>query len=222
MALIYCPNCKNKISEFSKVCSHCNQEVPQNNHEYVDKNPRKNVFSEDNKKPKKWLVILLCVLAAPAGLLIGVINDKIKRDNHKEQIETYENYSNKSSEQQTQGNSEQLNTCSICNRSFSGKGYEEVSEGVWEPCQEPYQCFICSKSCGLKQTRKMNNLINESSNSYENNSNSYQTGSDGRVYENNACSLCKGTGIESGRNVANGETEGRTCPMCEGKGVRSY
>lgn len=62
---------------------------------------------------------------------------------------------------------------------------------------------------------------NQNNNNYQN-SNSYQMGNDGRVYENNACSLCKGTGLETGRNIATGEVEGRICPMCDGRGVRSY
>lgn len=49
--------------------------------------------------------------------------------------------------------------CSICGRPFKGNGYEEVSEGVWQPCHEPYQCQICSVECGITHTRKMNGLI---------------------------------------------------------------
>lgn len=207
MSLIYCPNCRDKISEFSTVCPNCKNEVPKNNNEFVDKNPRKNVFSENKKKPKKWLIILLCVLAAPAGLLIGIIGDKMKSNKRKQQIESYENYSNTRSEQSSQNNSEVENTCTICNRTFTGKGYEEVSNGVWRLCEEPYQCYICSKSCGMKHTRQMNNLINETS--------------DGKVYDSNVCSMCKGTGIEKNTSHLTDES-GRTCPMCNGKGVQGY
>lgn len=62
----------------------------------------------------------------------------------------------------------------------------------------------------------------QESESQQGNNGQYHMGSDGRVYENNKCSLCKGTGIEKGRNLATGEVEGRVCPMCEGRGVRSY
>lgn len=38
------------------------------------------------------------------------------------------------------------------------------------------------------------------------------------------CSLCQGTGIEKNRNPIKGINEeyGRRCPMCDGKGRRSY
>lgn len=62
----------------------------------------------------------------------------------------------------------------------------------------------------------------ESSRTNSTNEGGYKKGNDGRLYEQNKCSLCKGTGIETGRNVATGKTEGRICPMCEGRGVRSY
>lgn len=61
----------------------------------------------------------------------------------------------------------------------------------------------------------------QNNNSYQNNG-SYHMGNDGRVYENSACSLCKGSGVESGQNFATGEIESRICPMCDGKGVRNY
>lgn len=76
-------------------------------------------------------------------------------------------------------------------------------------------------SNGLHGSSNQNNNSNQNSNSYQNNG-SYHMGNDGRVYENNSCSLCKGTGIETGRNIATGELEGRICPMCDGRGVRSY
>lgn len=63
---------------------------------------------------------------------------------------------------------------------------------------------------------------NNNNNNSNMNSNGYYMGRDGRVYENSACSLCRGTGIETGRNIATGELEGRICPMCQGKGVRNY
>ncbi len=45
----------------------------------------------------------------------------------------------------------------------------------------------------------------------------------GRISDPNYCSLCKGTGIE--KNTAKeifGGPEGRVCPMCEGRGRRTY
>lgn len=107
------------------------------------------------------------------------------------------------------------NTCSICGRNFSGNGYEEISEGVWQLCDNDHQSYICSTNCGRKHDMEMNRVLNK----YNINTNSNRN--DGRVYESNACSLCKGTGIESGRDI-NGDIESRVCPMCSGRGVRSY
>jgi DnaJ-class molecular chaperone len=44
-----------------------------------------------------------------------------------------------------------------------------------------------------------------------------------KISDPNYCSLCKGTGVE--KNTAKeifGGPDGRTCPMCEGTGKRSY
>jgi hypothetical protein len=49
----------------------------------------------------------------------------------------------------------------------------------------------------------------------------YNKANDGRIYESNACSTCKGSGIEPNRSSLSDEI-GRICPMCDGKGVRSY
>jgi hypothetical protein len=119
---------------------------------------------------------------------------------------------------------EETNNCTICGKKITGRGYSEVSDGFWEPCQETYQCFICSPSCGKQSTRNLENVLEEHgiNSSIIHDNNSYQTRGDGRVYEDKPCSLCQGTGVESGRNIATGEIESRTCPMCDGRGVRSY
>lgn len=127
----------------------------------------------------------------------------------------------------TNQNTNTTNTCSICEREFSGYGYEEVSENNWQQLNGG-QSLICSPRCGLEHIQNYNDILtkhgykplNESTSNQANNS--YNQGNDGRIYENNACSLCKGTGIETGRNFATGENEGRICPMCDGRGVRSY
>ena len=113
------------------------------------------------------------------------------------------------------------NTCTICNREFEGRGYDEVSEGVWRPCQEPYQCFICSSTCGMRHTSEMNNLLEEA---YRigNQGDKNNSKKDGRIYETDVCSLCKGTGIEKSTAPNLTGEVGRKCPMCEGRGVRSY
>lgn len=120
------------------------------------------------------------------------------------------------------------NTCSICGNEFHNRGYEEVSEGVWRELEEGNQGQICSPACGRKHNQQFNDVAKkygvdlEDSETNSSNEGQYKMGNDGRVYEQNKCSLCKGTGIETGRNIATGETEGRICPMCEGRGVRSY
>ncbi len=51
--------------------------------------------------------------------------------------------------------------CSICGRDFTGNGYHEVSDGVWEKQVEPYQASICSKNCGLNHTNNWNSILNK-------------------------------------------------------------
>lgn len=120
------------------------------------------------------------------------------------------------------------NICSICGNGFNNRGYEEVSEGVWKELEEGNQGQICSSACGRKHNQQFNDVAKkygvelDDSETNTNREGGYKMGNDGRVYEQNKCSLCKGTGIETGRNIATGETEGRICPMCEGRGVRSY
>lgn len=121
-------------------------------------------------------------------------------------------------------------TCNICGREFYGNGYEEQSDGTFKELEYPYSNQICSPSCGRKHVQNINSvarkygveLDEQNSKSSPNTQGDYHVGKDGRVYENNKCTLCKGTGVEKGRNVATGEPQGRICPMCDGKGVRSY
>lgn len=112
--------------------------------------------------------------------------------------------------------------CSVCGNSFKGNGYEEQIDGSWEELSNDYQGTICSPTCGRKNNEKLNDAVRGYEESNSTNNSDYGMGNDGRVYEKNACGLCKGTGIETGRNIATGEQEGRICPMCDGKGVRSY
>lgn len=137
MSLIYCPNCRNKMSEFSTVCPNCKNEVLENNNENVDKNSLKNVYSENKQKQKKWLIILLCVLALPAGLLIGVIGDKMKSNKRKQQIESQENYTNTRSENSSSSSTSSKNTRTVYSGGYAVQidltppaGYEEGSTCV--------------------------------------------------------------------------------------------
>jgi hypothetical protein len=113
-------------------------------------------------------------------------------------------------------------TCSICGNSFSGNGYEEQIDGSWAELDDNLQGTICSPRCGRKNNEKLNDIVKEYEESNSTNQGDYSMGNDGMVHENNACSLCKGTGIETGRNIVTGEEDGRICPMCDGKGARSY
>lgn len=127
-------------------------------------------------------------------------------------------------------NMETKTICNICGNEFSGNGYEEQSDGTFKELENPYSNQICSPSCGRKNAQNFNKvsrkygveLDEQNSPSNSNTQGDYQMGNDGRVYENNKCSLCKGTGVEKGRNIATGESQGRICPMCDGRGVRSY
>lgn len=127
-------------------------------------------------------------------------------------------------------NVETTNTCNICGNEFYGNGYEEQSDGTFKELEYPYSNQICSPSCGRKHVQNINSvarkygveLDEQNSKSSPNTQGDYHMGNDGRVYENNKCTLCKGTGVEKGRNVATGEPKVRICPMCDGKGVRSY
>ncbi len=99
-------------------------------------------------------------------------------------------------------------TCTICGKEFIGKGYKEVSNGLWKLCEDPYQCFICSPSCGLRHTNKMNSYIDDTNNK-------------GRV-PGDECSKCNGTGIENILKPNTVEKEGRKCITCDGKGHIEY
>lgn len=127
-------------------------------------------------------------------------------------------------------NVETTTTCNICGNEFYGNGYEEQSDGTFKELEYPYSNQICSPTCGRKNAHNFNQVARKygvelDEQNSENNSNTegdYHMGNDGRVYENNKCSLCKGTGVEKGHNIATGESQGRICPMCDGRGVRSY
>jgi hypothetical protein len=71
------------------------------------------------------------------------------------------------------------------------------------------------------KSSRITNDLNESKSNNQNNYD-YEMRSDGKVYETNPCSMCKGKGVLRGRNIISGEIEYNTCQMCEGQGVRSY
>jgi hypothetical protein len=81
-----------------------------------------------------------------------------------------------------------------------------------------YKAFIKAKE--IEESEEVNRLEKEKILFKEQNS-SYIEGNDGKIYESTVCTLCKGTGIEENRSSFSDEV-GRVCPMCDGKGVRSY
>ncbi len=171
---------------------------------------------------KKNLFKTICATLVVASFLFLAFGsgDSKTSENNSSSNNTSNDAPSSSSESATIDNT---NTCNICGKEFTGKGYEEVSEGVWQPCKDPNQCFICSRNCGLQSTRNMDKILEKygvnPSTIHDNNS--YHEGDEGKIYESNACPLCNGTGIEKNKSQLSDEY-GRICPMCDGKGVRSY
>ncbi|AXG73840.1 hypothetical protein DVK85_06145 [Flavobacterium arcticum] len=73
---------------------------------------------------------------------------------------------------------------------------------------------------GRRNMESLSTTKYSESDSYESES-GYTTGSNGRIYENAACSLCGGTGIEKNHSSMSNEY-GRVCPQCDGKGHQGY
>lgn len=71
--------------------------------------------------------------------------------------------------------------------------------------------MICAGCAG--RGFSLRKLHGSSPNSYTNNISTYSGGMQG-----DACSLCKGTGIERGWDPVTHEQTGRVCPMCNGNG----
>ena len=181
------------------------------------------VKSNSNKHPVKVYVYAFIIMFLFLGISLVCKNMKSSEGSSTSTSESSSSSSNSTSSSSESKQIDNTNTCNICGKEFTGKGYEEVSEGVWKPCQEPYQSSICSPSCGLQSTRNIDKVLEKyginPSTIHDNNS-SHES-SDGRIYENNACPLCNGTGIEKNTSHLSDEY-GRICPMCDGKGVRSY
>ncbi len=119
--------------------------------------------------------------------------------------------------------------CKICGNEFSGDGYDKI-DGIYQR-NTNIQTELCSSSCARIEEKNIEDKYEKilEKNGYKSskyfsidNDDRLKVGKDGRLYESKPCSLCNGTGIESGRNIMTGEVEGRICPMCDGRGVRSY
>ena len=112
--------------------------------------------------------------------------------------------------------------CIICNKDITND-----SNKISPSKNDLYYCLPCYerqlKMCRDIQSQAQDKADNSSGNENQNESD-YSTGSDGRIYENAACSLCGGTGIEMGTapNPVTGKWEPRVCPQCGGRGHESY
>jgi DnaJ-class molecular chaperone len=170
------------------------------------------VYSQDRLKRKEDISKAFIYLTAYPFILLGIgflLMGMIGNFKPKE-YDPYSDTRMQTIEERLKSSSSEIHytECAICGRKFKGNGYEEVSEGVWRECSDDKQSYICSRSCGLRQTAKLNSLVN-------------RTSSDNRIHESSVCSLCKGTGIEKNTGHLSNEY-GRVCPMCGGKGTRSY
>jgi hypothetical protein len=160
-----------------------------------------------------WLILLVAITAS-GNLLYNEnvfrIKDKISElfSDDGENESKVDVSSKDEVDENAQFENNKTNECTICGYDFKGNGYEEISDGVWERCNEPYQCYICSPACGRKHTQKMNSYL--------------KGGSSNERIQGETCSLCRGTGIESGWDPVTHEKTGRVCPMCNGKGRVSY
>ena len=180
------------------------------------------IKTNQSVQSKTKYVVYIAIFAVVMMVIVNLSSRKIESKNVEQQIIATDDNSNHSEIEEIS------NQCSICGKIFHNRGYEEVAIDVWKELDEGNQGQICSITCGRKHSQQFNAVAKkhgidlEDSQTNSKNGEEYKLGNDGRVYEQNKCSLCKGTGIETGRNVATGETEGRVCPMCEGRGVRSY
>ena len=184
--------------------------------------PQKETFYESNKRIINPILIVIIIA-------LFYIRAQSKKNNDVDSEVSNQNNTESAISQSPENENEvTTNICSICGNKFVNRGYEEGTDGVWRELEDPYQGQICSPACGRKHNQQFNDVAQkygvdlEESEPNNESQGDYKMGNDGKVYEQNKCSLCKGTGIETGKNIATGETEGRVCPMCDGKGVRSY
>ncbi len=148
--------------------------------------------------------------------------------------EALENDQPVSSEENTDNEKKEIieSVCTQCGKIFTGNGYGQNDNGKVVALKDPYIGSNCSFLCAKKAKNESEKAFDNISRKYGIDVNSkdkptilesdgYHTGRDGRVYENKHCGLCGGDGLEEGKNI-NGDVERRICPMCDGRGVRSY
>jgi DnaJ-class molecular chaperone len=128
------------------------------------------------------------------------------------------------SEQESTSSNEKEIHCIVCDKNLTDDDYDRISPNG----NGNYYCTSCYEKTMDDVTNKLQSKAVENYQSVEaDNSESqsdYSTGSDGRIYENAPCTLCRGTGIEmsTAPNPATGKWESRVCPQCGGRGHESY
>jgi uncharacterized protein (UPF0333 family) len=158
-----------------------------------------------NLTPAQIFLVLSFILI---GGYLGISSQKSKISDSSSSSTTQQQNNNNS---ESASNSTSTFYCSVCGKQITGSGYEEVSNGVWQPCNYPYQCQICSPECGKKHTAEMNSLMDK-------------VESQSTVKQGNypVCNLCHGTGIEKPMGANSFGETGRICPMCNGTGYQKY
>ncbi len=185
-------------------------------------------LNQMRRKALRRTLIIVAVICIPFYALYRCDENNLTKNQSNESSIEDNNGDDIPNKNESISEPEEPTTCSVCGKSFYGNGYEEQMDGSWKELSDDYQGTICSLSCGRKHAQQMNDIANkygvdlEEENTNSLKDDGYHYGNDGRVYENKKCSLCKGTGVEKARNIATGDIEGRICPMCDGKGIRSY
>lgn len=116
-------------------------------------------------------------------------------------------------------------SCIMCGKDLTDDYNRICPNGKGYFCTPCYEKTMRGVNSDIQSEGYSGSDISESSSTNKSQDESgYTTGSDGKIYENAACSLCGGTGIETAtaRNPATGEMESRVCPQCNGTGHQSY
>ena len=191
--------------------------ITNNNSNKANASVKKPIAKEEKSSSSQFIlyaIVAVCMLSYQFYFK-GKIFDKKNKSTEIESSYNSSSTSNNSGSSSYNSGSSSYNskTCSWCGKSFSGSHYTHL--GKLAPCQSSNASNSIGKYCSMEccsDARK-----SSCPSCYERESKS----SDGRVYDNNACSLCKGTGIEKNRSSFSNEY-GRVCPMCDGKGRRGY
>jgi len=168
-------SCKNEYTkEIEKQCKNCKQtKIRESNLILVKRDDGKcNVF---DKRTMSFRLSNWYAATYDKGVFFDDITFLVGNDNIMISEDAYENINN----DYLQKISDSLNfrgkytskqieeavwNCSICGRRIYGRGFQEVSNGVWRPCKEPYQCQICSPECGMRHTQNWQKIEEQISN----------------------------------------------------------